>query len=50
MIKADSKSIRIWNAFPRKRNTSSYKMGGAISDEEAYEMADLAKMIHTRVE
>ena len=49
-IKADPKLIRSLDAFRKKRNTSSYEMGGTISDKEAEEMANLAKGLRAQVE
>jgi hypothetical protein len=49
-IKPDPKLIRSLDAFRKKRDTSSYEMGGTISDKEADEMANLAKGLHTEVE
>lgn len=49
-INADPKLIRSLDAFRKKRSTSSYEMGGTISDKEAEEMANLAKVLRTEVE
>ena len=49
-IKADPKLIRSLDAFRKKRNTSSYEMGGTVSDKEAEEMAALAKALRIEVE
>jgi hypothetical protein len=49
-IKADPKLIRSLDAFRKKRNTSSYEMGGTVSDKEAEEMANLAKGLRIEVE
>jgi hypothetical protein len=49
-IKADPKLIRSLDAFRKKRNTSSYEMGGTVSDKEAEEVANLAKGLRTEVE
>ena len=49
-IQADPKLIRSLDAFRKKRNTSSYEMGGTISDKEAEEMANLAKGLRAQVE
>jgi len=49
-IKADPKLIRSLDAFRKKRNTSSYEMGGTVSDKEAAEVANLAKGLRTEVE
>ena len=49
-IQADPKVIRTLDAFRKKRNTSSYEMGGTVSDKEAEEMASLAKGLRTEVE
>jgi len=37
------------NACRKKRDTSSHKTGGPISDKETKEMAKLAKGMHTGV-
>jgi len=49
-IQADPKLIRSLDAFRKKRNTSSYEMGGTISDKEAEEMAVLARGLRAQVE
>jgi hypothetical protein len=49
-IKADPKLIRSLDAFRKKRNTSSYEMGGTVSDKEAEEMAGLANGLRIGVE
>jgi hypothetical protein len=49
-IKADPELIRSLDAFRKKRNTSSYEMGGTVSDKEAKEMAGLAKGLCLEVE
>jgi hypothetical protein len=48
-IGADSRFIGRFDAFRKKRNLSSYEFGGAISDQEAEEMATLAQDLRTRV-
>lgn len=49
-IGADRKLIRQFDAFRKKRNLSSYELGGAVSDKEAKEMASLAKALRAEVE
>ena len=49
-IKADPKLIRSLDAFRKKRNTSSYEMGGTVTEKEAGEMAGLAKRLQAEVE
>ena len=48
-IGANSDLIRRLDAFRKKRNMSSYEMGGTVSDQEAEEMAALATDLHERV-
>ena len=49
-IKADPKLIHRLDAFRKKRNISSYEMGGMVSDKEAEEMAVLAAELRAEVE
>ena len=49
-VEADPKLIRSLDAFRKKRNLSSYEMGGTVSDKEAKEMSALARDLRTRVE
>ncbi len=42
--------IRRFDAFRKKRNMSSYEMGGAISEKEAAEMAAFAADLRQQVE
>jgi hypothetical protein len=49
-IGAAPKLIRQFDAFRKKRNISSYEVGGAVSDKEAKEMAVLAKALRVEVE
>jgi hypothetical protein len=49
-IGADRKLIHQFDAFRKKRNLSSYELGGAVSDKEAKEMASLAKALRAEVE
>ena len=49
-IKADPKLIHRLDAFRKKRNLSSYEMGGTVSDGEAKEMAALATELRAEVE
>jgi hypothetical protein len=44
------KLIRRFDAFRKKRNMSSYEMGGAISEKEAAEMAAFAADLRQQVE
>lgn len=48
-IKAEPKLIRRLDAFRKKRNLSSYEMGGTVSDGEAKEMAALATELRAAV-
>jgi hypothetical protein len=48
-IKAEPKLIYHLEAFRKKRNLSSYEMGGTVSDGEANEMAALAKELRAEV-
>jgi len=47
---ADSQLVQRFDAFRKKRNLTSYEFGGAISDQEAEEMATLAQELRTRVQ
>jgi hypothetical protein len=49
-VQAGPKLIRQFDAFRKKRNIASYEQGGAISDQEAAEMAALAKTPRSMVE
>jgi hypothetical protein len=49
-INAKPKLIQRLDAFRKKRNLSSYEMGGTVSDGEAKEMAVLATALRTEVE
>ncbi len=49
-VRADAKLIHRLDAFRKKRNLSSYEMGGTVSDTEAKEMAALAKELRAQVE
>jgi hypothetical protein len=49
-LKADPELIHRLDAFRKKRNLSSYEMGGTVSDKEAAEMAALAKHLRAEVE
>ena len=48
-IKAEPKVIHRLDAFRKKRNLSSYEMGGTVSDGEAKEMAALATELRAEV-
>jgi hypothetical protein len=49
-LKADAELVHRFDAFRKKRNLSSYEMGGAISDLEVEEMIALASDLRHRVE
>jgi hypothetical protein len=49
-VKADPTFIHCLDASRKKRNLSSYEMGGTVSDKEAKEMAALATRLCTEVE
>jgi len=49
-LKADPAWVHQFDAFRKKRNLSSYEMGGAISDLEVEEMIALASDLRHRVE
>ncbi len=49
-LKADAALVRRFDAFRKKRNLSSYEMGGGISDLEVEEMITLASDLRHRVE
>ncbi len=49
-IGATREQIRRFDAFRKKRNMSSYEMGGAISEKEAEEMAAFAFDLREQVE
>ncbi len=48
-IRADSKLVQKFDAFRKKRNAMSYDLGGAISDKETAEMAELARALRSEV-
>ena len=47
---ANRELIRRFDAFRKKRNTSSYEMGGTITEKEAAEMAAFAAELRRQVE
>lgn len=49
-IGPDARLIRRLDAFRKKRNLSSYEIGGSISDLEAAEMAALAADLRKKVQ
>jgi hypothetical protein len=49
-IGASNELIRNFDAFRKRRNMSSYEIGGMISDTEANEMATLAAELRRDVE
>jgi hypothetical protein len=49
-VKAAPKLIECLDASRKKRNLSSYEMGGTVSDKEAKEMAALATELRAEVE
>jgi hypothetical protein len=49
-IGANQKSLRCFDALRKKRNTSSYEMGGTITEKEAAEMAAFATELRRQVE
>lgn len=49
-VKADPKLIHQLDVFRKKRNLSSYEVGGTVSDKEAEEMAALARDLRAQVE
>lgn len=49
-IGAASGTVRHLDAFRKKRNLSSYEVGGRISDQEANEMAKLAEKLRDEVQ
>lgn len=49
-IEAEPKLIHQLDAFRKKRNVSSYEMGGTVSDNEVEEMAALAAVLRAEVE
>jgi hypothetical protein len=49
-VKADAKLVHRLDAFRKKRNISSYEMGGTVSGKEAIEMAALARELRAEVE
>ncbi len=46
----DSAVIAQFDAFRKKRNIGGYELAGSVSDQEAQEMFDLAKMLREKVE
>ncbi|HEV2965183.1 MAG TPA: hypothetical protein VG649_25385 [Candidatus Angelobacter sp.] len=49
-IEADTKIIRKFDAFRKKRNLLSYELGGTISEKEAEEMQALAMTLRFQVD
>ena len=49
-VQPGEKVIAALDAFRKKRNLSSYDVAGAISDEEAREMFELAKRLRVETE
>ena len=49
-IRATRQLIQCFDAFRKKRNMSSYEMGGTISEREAAEMAAFAADLRQQVE
>lgn len=49
-IGARPELIRCFDVFRKKRNVSSYEMGGTISEKEATEMAGFAADLRQEVE
>jgi hypothetical protein len=49
-IGASRELIRRFEGFRKKRNTSSYEMGGTITENEAAEMATFAAELRKQVE
>lgn len=49
-IGTDPKLILKFDAFRKKRNLSSYELGGTVSRKEAEEMIALARKLRTEVE
>ncbi len=49
-IKANRNLIGRFDSFRKKRNISSYEMGGAVSDRESKEMRSLAVTLRANVE
>ena len=49
-IGAASGTVRQLDAFRKKRNLTSYEVGGRISDQEAKEMAALAEKLRAEVQ
>jgi len=49
-VKPDAKLIRSLDAFRKKRNMSSYEIGGTVTEKEAEEMAGLARGLRAEVE
>lgn len=48
-IAADPQLVRRFDAFRKKRNLTSYELGGAVSSREADEMAALAGELRRKV-
>jgi hypothetical protein len=46
----DAKFIRAFDAFRKKRNVSSYDIGGGISNREVEEMIAIAKALQEDVQ
>ena len=49
-VRVSRELIRRFDAFRKKRNLSSYEMGGTISQKEAAEMAAFAADLRQEVE
>jgi hypothetical protein len=49
-VQADQKLIVQFDLFRKKRNISDYERAGTISNQEVYEMIDLAKTLREIVE
>ena len=49
-IKADARSVAQFDAFRKKRNIAGYERVGAVSEQEAEEMRELARQLRERVE
>ena len=49
-IGAEADLINKFDSFRKKRNISAYERAGAVSDQEADEMAELARTLRSRVE
>ncbi len=49
-IGAERELVRRFDAFRKKRNLTSYEIGGAVSDQETEEMTALAADLRNKVE